>query len=595
MLPTRLSPIVIKASNGYPVHNLDTGLNYTTIQEAIDAPQTLDGHTIVVDAGIYNESVLLNKAVFLIGENKSSTVINGYGAQWTISITANNVTISGFTVKNGGKGLPSPIIPNGGIKLVSNRSTISNNVIVDNAYSGIWSGYFAVSNSNTLENNSVSGNFYGIALSYGSTSNNLTKNIVTNNTYVGIYVNGEGNFLRQNSMDSNVYDFGASGVQDIDESNLIDERPIIYWINEHDRTVPSDAGYVAAINCVNVSITNVSLKNVLTGIEFVNTNSSTIRNAFVLNSSFSNVYLLNSHGNIITDCRLMSNTGRYIYVLALRNSSNNTISDSVIEGGNVIMSGEPYGTGIDLYNSSYNLITRNTLFNNWNAIFLTYSNSNRIYYNNFINNPTPVPIGVIKENSTWDNGYPFGGNYWSDYDGTDLFSGSYQNVTGSDGIGDKPYVIDVGNQQMDKYPLMGMFHSFNTSLGYHVNVISNSTIDDFQYFDYNSTIRILASNMTADQTYGFCRLTIPHSLLSPPYNITINNNPITRATVFENETLSIIYFSYQHSTLEIIIIPEFPSFPILLLFMIATLLAVIAHAPLKRSSRLNLYSFVLLD
>jgi hypothetical protein len=51
-----------------------------------------------------------------------------------------------------------------------------------------------------------------------------------------------------------------------------------------------------------------------------------------------------------------------------------------------------------------------------------------------------------------DNRYPSGGNYWSDYNGTDLYGGPFQNVTGSDGKGDTPYSIDVNN--VDHYPLM---------------------------------------------------------------------------------------------------------------------------------------------
>jgi hypothetical protein len=51
-----------------------------------------------------------------------------------------------------------------------------------------------------------------------------------------------------------------------------------------------------------------------------------------------------------------------------------------------------------------------------------------------------------------DNGYPSGGNYWSSYNGTDVYSGPYQNETGSDGIGDTPYPIDANNT--DRYPLI---------------------------------------------------------------------------------------------------------------------------------------------
>jgi len=52
----------------------------------------------------------------------------------------------------------------------------------------------------------------------------------------------------------------------------------------------------------------------------------------------------------------------------------------------------------------------------------------------------------------WDDGYPVGGNFWSDYNGTDIYHGSYQNETGSDGIGDTAYFIDTYNP--DHYPLV---------------------------------------------------------------------------------------------------------------------------------------------
>ena len=55
----------------------------------------------------------------------------------------------------------------------------------------------------------------------------------------------------------------------------------------------------------------------------------------------------------------------------------------------------------------------------------------------------------------WNSGYPIGGNYWSHLNVTDIYSGPYQNESGSDGIGDTPYVIDGSNQ--DNYPLMNLY------------------------------------------------------------------------------------------------------------------------------------------
>ncbi|MCD6263682.1 hypothetical protein J7L60_04670 [Candidatus Bathyarchaeota archaeon] len=57
-----------------------------------------------------------------------------------------------------------------------------------------------------------------------------------------------------------------------------------------------------------------------------------------------------------------------------------------------------------------------------------------------------------EDTNRFDNGYPNGGNYWSNYNGTDSYSGPYQNETGSDGIGDTPYPIQTSNE--DSYPFM---------------------------------------------------------------------------------------------------------------------------------------------
>ena len=84
------------------------------------------------------------------------------------------------------------------------------------------------------------------------------------------------------------------------------------------------------------------------------------------------------------------------------------------------------------------------------------SPNNSIYHNNFINNGNQADAAEYSVN-IWDNGYPLGGNYWSDYTGIDEKSGPDQDQIGSDGIGDTPYIIDADNR--DRYPLMGPAHA----------------------------------------------------------------------------------------------------------------------------------------
>ena len=64
--------------------------------------------------------------------------------------------------------------------------------------------------------------------------------------------------------------------------------------------------------------------------------------------------------------------------------------------------------------------------------------NNTFYHNDFVNNAKQVSIGVAGTMQVWDNGYPSGGNYWSNYTGVDQMSGANQNQQGSDGIGDTP-------------------------------------------------------------------------------------------------------------------------------------------------------------
>jgi hypothetical protein len=168
-----------------------------------------------------------------------------------------------------------------------------------------------------------------------------------------------------------------------------------------------------------------------------------------------------------------------------------------------------------------------------------------VYHNNMVNNTNQVyvaPYGYPPINS-WDNGIE--GNYWSNYLGVD---------SNADGIGDAPCVIEANNT--DRYPLMGLFSSFSLPQGYSVNIISNSTITNF---NYSSSEMKISFNVEGEPgTIGFCELTIPHALMDVnriEVVIDNGNTPILHSnlTLRDNTTYRWIFFSYHHSTHTIVI------------------------------------------
>jgi parallel beta-helix repeat protein len=126
-----------------------------------------------------------------------------------------------------------------------------------------------------------------------------------------------------------------------------------------------------------------------------------------------------------------------------RFSYNNTISRNNITNNS---------NGIGLVDSGRNCIFGNSIKGNHLGVEFYRSSGNLLYHNNFVN---PSQIRTFMSENVWDDGYPSGGNYWSDYTGVDLHSGPYQNEPGYDWIGDSPYVIDENDQ--DSYPLMYPF------------------------------------------------------------------------------------------------------------------------------------------
>lgn len=357
--------------------------NYPTIQSAVDAASP--GDTIIVRDGTYIENVDVNKDYLTIeSENGAeATIVQAANPDDSVfEVIADYVTLKGFTVR-GAILVGSGILPSGIHLNHVSHCNVSDNRVSNNS-NGI---HLEFSSDNTLINNYASDNYNGIAL--GCSSSNVLIN---------------------NEMSANDFNFGVRGlvfshfIQDIDTSNRVDGKAIQYIMDRNGLIIDSswDVGYLALINCADVTVRNLNLANNGQGILLAGSGGSSIENA---------------------------------------NLSRN-------------------GEGISLCYSSNNTLTNNSIFNNGEAIFIYHSSDNKFFLNDFIDSVDVHHIHSQESTNTWNspeeitytyNGKTYTsylGNYWDDYSGSD---------TDGDGIGETPYNI---NSDDDNYPLVEPFENY---------------------------------------------------------------------------------------------------------------------------------------
>jgi nitrous oxidase accessory protein NosD len=174
------------------VQNLNTSLGYETIQEAISANETLNGHTIYVSSGTYYENVVVNKSVALIGEDKEYTVVDGGGVGTVIEIDSDNVTVSGFEIRN-----CSVTWGDWGIDLNhSSKSIVSGNII-----KAVYAIHVLGGSENRIIDNSVVGD-NGSCVFHGLQLANSSGNIVRHNT---LSLNCHSALTIRNSTDNRIH------------------------------------------------------------------------------------------------------------------------------------------------------------------------------------------------------------------------------------------------------------------------------------------------------------------------------------------------------------------------------------------------------
>jgi hypothetical protein len=169
--------------------------------------------------------------------------------------------------------------------------------------------------------------------------------------------------------------------------------------------------------------------------------------------------------------------------------------------------------GVLIRGNSYdNVVAGNSLENNSLAVSIssTTCSYNRIFHNNFLNNTNQ--FSDFGSFNSYDDGYPSGGNFWGDYTEQDLFSGQYQNETGSDGILDMGY--PSGNP-LDRYPFGSPLTEIGVTAGgssFFLQISTDVNVTGYFLNDTAKSINLMVQPHTSGN--DSCRITIPKILLS---------------------------------------------------------------------------------
>ncbi|HEC77068.1 MAG TPA: PKD domain-containing protein [Thermoplasmatales archaeon] len=406
--------------------------NYTKIQDAID--NASDGDTIFVYSGIYYENVVVNKTINLIGENKSTTIIDGNETGNVISVIANYTYIKNFTIRN------SEFIAGGedraGVMYnhQSNHNTIKNCIIENNDF-GI---YYIGSRYNlitlcTISNNYAAGIFFTHWFTTHSKWNMINNCSFTNNSWGGVVLTYSDHItLKDNLFINDGIWVSGDSLDDyfhsIDESNLVNNKPIYYYLNQTGLSIDNmSIGQLFLINCSDFIIKNISLSNTIIGVQIAYSYNITLQNSVIsstkeagidisasnsiriINFTIANVgnysntlmwdsgiFMVNSNYCWVSNCILINNTyGTWIY-----DSSNNfivncSIANNMLRG--VIFDTSTYNVvetcnisgseqGIKFIDSSHNIICNNTLISNNPYGILLAPHYNSCEFNEIIRN-----------------------------------------------------------------------------------------------------------------------------------------------------------------------------------------------------------------
>ena len=356
--------------------------DYTTIQKGIN--HASPGDTIFVKSGIYKENIIVDKKeIFICGENKFTTIIDGGKITDAVTISAPCATLQGFTITNGWD---------------------------ENDWHWNVSGVKILSSNVVIEDNIITLNRMGI--NTAATAYNLT---ISNNSFIDdglLFGNFEYSHMTKESFFHTI------------TNNTINGKPLYYYKNHHNFSVPTDAGQIILADCTDVTIEHMYLTHTDFSIILAFCSHCIVENSTVTETD-GEVVLIHSNNNMIQhntisrsfhgiclDFESKYNVVRYnevsynlIGISVMTSSNNNLVHHNRIHNNQITTE----GAGIWLLEQAYNnTVSENEIYNNKVGIRVTHGSVDNVIQNNNFKKNFPISaMFMVRSTNSWDN------NYWN--------------------------------------------------------------------------------------------------------------------------------------------------------------------------------------